>query len=158
MWFPIHQSNNIPCLHGRPHTGNYHKYQSSWTRAELHIGLTLLAAKNLLQHEIFLTILKKVMLVKFFRYWSFLTLYKVKFCWFSYDYAFWDHNQNLSGAHILNIVLRKKYLVALNWKCVHQLQRASYQTSKIAGCACTGNAGNVFPATTGERSRHAYRH
>ena len=25
-------------------------------------------------------------------------------------------------------------------------------------CACTGNAGNVFPATTGKRSRHASRH
>ena len=24
---------------------------------------------------------------------------------------------------------------------------ASYQIRKIAGCACTGNAGNVFPAT-----------
>ena len=26
------------------------------------------------------------------------------------------------------------------------------------GCACAGNAGNVIPATTGERSRHASRH
>ena len=26
---------------------------------------------------------------------------------------------------------------------------------KIAGCACAGNAGNVFPATAGKRSRHA---
>ena len=26
------------------------------------------------------------------------------------------------------------------------------------GCACAGNAGNVFPVTTGKRSRHASRH
>ena len=26
------------------------------------------------------------------------------------------------------------------------------------GCACAGNAGNVFPATVGKRSRHASRH
>ena len=28
---------------------------------------------------------------------------------------------------------------------------ASYQIRKIAGCACAGNAGNVFPATAGQR-------
>ena len=26
------------------------------------------------------------------------------------------------------------------------------------GCACAGNAGNVFPVTAGKRSRHASRH
>ena len=26
------------------------------------------------------------------------------------------------------------------------------------GCACAGNAGNVFPATAGKQSRHASRH
>ena len=30
--------------------------------------------------------------------------------------------------------------------------------TKIAGCACAGNAGNVFPATAGYGSRHASRH
>ena len=35
---------------------------------------------------------------------------------------------------------------------------ASYQIRKIAGCACPGNAGNVFPATAGERFCHASRH
>ena len=34
----------------------------------------------------------------------------------------------------------------------------SCQICKIAGCACTGNAENVFPATAGQRSRHASRH
>ena len=34
----------------------------------------------------------------------------------------------------------------------------SCQIRKIAGCACAGNAGNVFPATVGKRSRHATRH
>ena len=35
---------------------------------------------------------------------------------------------------------------------------ASYQIRKIVSCACTGNAGNVFLATMGLRSRHASRH
>ena len=35
---------------------------------------------------------------------------------------------------------------------------ASCQIYNIAGCAYTGNAGNVFPATAGQRSRHASRH
>ena len=30
---------------------------------------------------------------------------------------------------------------------VNNNQWASYQMRKIAGCACAGNAGNVFPAT-----------
>ena len=35
---------------------------------------------------------------------------------------------------------------------------APYQIRKIVGCACAGNAGNVFPATAGWRTRHASRH
>ena len=35
---------------------------------------------------------------------------------------------------------------------------ASCQIRKIAGCACAGNAGNVFPADAGQRSRQASRH
>ena len=34
---------------------------------------------------------------------------------------------------------------------------ASCQIRKIAGCACTGNAGNVFLASLGQRSRQASR-
>ena len=34
----------------------------------------------------------------------------------------------------------------------------SCQILKIAGCACAGNAGNVFPAIAGWRSRHVLRH
>ena len=40
----------------------------------------------------------------------------------------------------------------------NQVSWASYQMRNIAGCACSGNAGNVFPAPTGWRSRHASRH
>ena len=35
---------------------------------------------------------------------------------------------------------------------------ASYHIRIIAGCACAGNARNVFPATAGKRSRHASGH
>ena len=37
-------------------------------------------------------------------------------------------------------------------------QWASCQIRIIAGCACAENAGIVFPATAGKRSRHASRH
>ena len=33
--------------------------------------------------------------------------------------------------------------------CVCVLERASCQMRQIAGCACAGNAGNVFPANVG---------
>ena len=35
---------------------------------------------------------------------------------------------------------------------------ACCQILNIAGCACARNAGNVFPAIVGKRSRHASRH
>ena len=41
--------------------------------------------------------------------------------------------------------------------CTINLVWASCQIHKIAGCACAGYAGNVFPATVGKRSRHASR-
>ena len=57
-----------------------------------------------------------------------------------------------------------------SWKIL-QWRRVSVMTSAITtnpmgilpdtqncGCACAGNAGNVFPVTAGERSRHASRH
>ena len=53
-----------------------------------------------------------------------------------------------------------------NWQPYKQSSKrtpwASYQIRKTAGCACPGNAGNVFPATdlketTSLRSRHASR-
>ena len=33
-----------------------------------------------------------------------------------------------------------------------------FYVMKNCGCACAGNAGDVFPATAGKRSRHASRH
>ena len=44
-----------------------------------------------------------------------------------------------------------KILLMLQCSC-------SFFLRKISGCACAGNAGNVFPATAGKRSRHASRH
>ena len=53
--------------------------------------------------------------------------------------------------------------ILIHGKTVFTRAWASYQMRKIAGCACAGNAGNVFPATDfkGNRylgSRHASRH
>ena len=45
---------------------------------------------------------------------------------------------------------RQQYLLSVQW--------ASYQIRKIAGCACAGNARNVFSDTAGYRSRYASRH
>ena len=56
-------------------------------------------------------------------------------------------------------------LIWWSWLCFVPLLRswASYQIRKIAGYACPGNAGNVFPPPTSKetaikRSRHASRH
>ena len=54
----------------------------------------------------------------------------------------------------------------MRWECRERARLSpwtSYQISKIAGCACAGNAGNVFPntdfkETASQRSRHASRH
>ena len=40
----------------------------------------------------------------------------------------------------------------------NQLPCASCQMRKIAGCACAGNARNVFPVIVDKRSQHASRH
>ena len=49
-------------------------------------------------------------------------------------------------------------LVHRNYTELNNNQWATCQIRKIAGCACGGNAGNVFPATMVNRSRHASRH
>ena len=61
---------------------------------------------------------------------------------------------NFRSAHGLRRSVSNKRLRPWVWvkfcDCHHAIYWcpwASYQISKIAGCACTGNAGNVFPAT-----------
>ena len=51
-------------------------------------------------------------------------------------------------------------VIAWHRTCIKPLlsQWASCQIRKFAGCACAGNAGNVFPATAGKRPWHASRH
>ena len=62
-----------------------------------------------------------------------------------------SEDKNMSPTEcILNLVCRYLHLnavCALHFKS--SSSRASYQIRKIAGCACAGNAGNVFPTTTG---------
>ena len=61
--------------------------------------------------------------------------------------------QNCSG-YFSSIPLPTLRMPSLYWvMCIHPW--ASYQTQTIAGCACAGNSGNVFPATAGKLSRHA---
>ena len=44
--------------------------------------------------------------------------------------------------------LKKMYMKQQNGFSPIEIPWASYQTRKIADCACAGNAGNVFPAAT----------
>ena len=53
-------------------------------------------------------------------------------------------------AHVTNQLGKQRNKLVCPW--------ASYQIRKIAGCAWTGNAGNVFSALAGKRSRYASRH
>ena len=41
---------------------------------------------------------------------------------------------------------------------LHLLSMGLLPDTQNCGCACAGNAGNVFPVTAGKRSRHASRH
>ena len=49
---------------------------------------------------------------------------------------------------------------SLQWKYVWTQPRSMglLPDTRNCGCACARNAGNVFPVTAGERSRHASRH
>ena len=62
----------------------------------------------------------------------------------------------------MKIWLRNWCHYILSYRNIHPftelLAWASYQVRKIASCACTGNAMNVFPATAGKRTRHVSRH
>ena len=65
-------------------------------------------------------------------------------------------SQHLSTGYIFRDKIQTEwidYTIANDVKCqaiscseIDIIQWASYQVRKIAGCACAGNAGNVFPA------------
>ena len=56
---------------------------------------------------------------------------------------------------IVEETLTRAYLTLL---CAVCKPMGLLPNSKNCGCACAGNAGNVFPATAGKQSRHASRH
>ena len=58
----------------------------------------------------------------------------------------WIHNSRLSNTHILSLMGRFCDSMGL------------LPDTQNCGCACAGNAENVFPVTAGKRSRHASRH
>ena len=49
--------------------------------------------------------------------------------------------QGIDGAH--------KTSLGIHWIIAKRMQWDSCQIPKIVGCACAGNAGDVFPTTTG---------
>ena len=58
------------------------------------------------------------------------------------------HTPSLIQDFVIDQSSRVKYPCDLAITCYIQVvEWASYQMRKIVGCACTGNAGNVFPAT-----------
>ena len=92
------------------------------------------------------------------RSWSFVKI-KIRLLFFSLLSHFWlisfftwliDHTMKYS--------YRSGYCRSLTNVIYGSLAWASCQIRKIEVCACAGNAGNVFPATAGKRSRHASRH
>ena len=71
-------------------------------------------------------------------------------------------NMNINFTSFASVIL---LVECLSWNAPLQLtcQWASCQICKVAGCACAGNAGNVFPPLTSKetasyQSRHAPRH
>ena len=106
--------------------------------------------------------------------WNYLSILKLQsiHCW-PLHWA-WDKTRNWTQAEAKwptfhrQQFTKEKYEYQLNfqWNVFlmvlliirHQVIMASCQIHKIAGCPCSGNARNVFPATVGWRSRHASRH
>ena len=83
--------------------------------------------------------------------WNYLSIPKVQQCnrWIQ-GMDNWWHSTLYDGFH---------HLTMLGFKLIHVSKLdpwASYQIRKIANCACTGNAGNVFPDTDfkGNRVMH----
>ena len=70
----------------------------------------------------------------------------------------WDVILSLHARNMRNTSVSSETIIT-DWKPYSPawVAWASYQILKIAGCACAGNAGNVFPATAGKRSRHTWR-
>ena len=64
-------------------------------------------------------------------------------------FILWSHKLTLLRGSIPVSIFQSTYVHQLYWnahfKCIFPWQWASYQIRKIAGCACAGNAGNVFP-------------
>ena len=69
-----------------------------------------------------------------------------------------DHGRCFTVSHSATKVRHIEVSTNIADPCSWYFPWASYQIRKITGCACCGNAGNVFPVTAGQRSRHASRH
>ena len=82
---------------------------------------------------------------------------------FNFEVVIWKHwnrNQIIDLSRGLNKSGTDDCKIGVAASRVNTLARewASYQICQIAGCACAGNAGNVFPNTHGLRSLHASWH
>ena len=53
---------------------------------------------------------------------------------------------------------RRHFFVEMGTSSINYLAMGLLPDTQNRGCACAGNAGNVFPVTAGKRSRHASRH
>ena len=51
-----------------------------------------------------------------------------------------------------------EFRLRFHWGMFPRASMGLLPDTQNCGCACAGNAGNVFPVTAGERSRHASRH
>ena len=80
------------------------------------------------------------------------------------DFAFdWALCFLLESCHRIRytVLILLKWQHVIKWYPFHYTKLypwpwASYKIRKTVSCVCAGNSGNVFPATAGYRSRHAY--
>ena len=82
-------------------------------------------------------------------------------CWVIVNWTLWNKlqwnfnqntklfiNENASKnivCEMADILSKGRWVKLIHTGVIHDMTWASYQILKIAGCACAGNAGNVFP-------------
>ena len=81
----------------------------------------------------------------------------------SLNILFKSHRNDPNDLHTQEIMVPQRERDSVNTGIMtswywNALSMGLLPDTQICGCACAGNAGNVFPVTAGKRSRHASRH
>ena len=90
--------------------------------------------------------------------WVFRRLTSLLYCMFimvqcpNYHSGCMARKVHLLGYQGYCLLTEREVIVCFIVLVIHSDAWTSWQIRKIAGCACAGNAGNVFPASAGKRS------